>query len=220
MRSFLLLSLALLALVQLTSAAQIANISFWSDSTCSTTPIDITTLGLSETAQWPNIPRDSVYDVQGPPCANVTNLGSIQSGTYECLSGMPGVGGLLVLEYTALGCAGSPAVIYEFLGDPSGTCNNGSIEVISSTGVATYNMFANVVCLNQSTVAPSSTGTVVAASSSGASAASGASGATAVVVPSSSGTVNPPAPGNGAAERVSASAALFAAVVLAVLISL
>ena len=218
MRSALLV-LVVLALVQLASAAQIQSITFWNDSSCTTSPIDITsTLGLTETGQWPGIAPGSVYDLQGPPCSNVS-LGSIQSGTYECLSNMTGVGGLLVMEYAVQGCAGAPSVIYEFLGEPNSTCTQGLIEVFDATThvPTSYTLYATVVCNNLTSTAPSST------SSSTGAAAVGTSSSTGVVLTSSSAATNPtgvPQPGNGAAERMSATAALFAAVVLAALIAL
>ena len=112
MRSLVLVLVLVLALCRVSSAAEIQSVSFWNDTTCTTTPINVATqYNLTESSQWPTLPSTSVYDQQGPPCANVT-LGTIQSGSYECLSNFAGADGLLVMEYSAQSCAGEPAAIY------------------------------------------------------------------------------------------------------------
>jgi len=208
MRSFLLV-LSVLALIQLSSAAQIKSVTFYNDSACATNALNVATAyGLSESSQWPSLNSSSVYDQESAPCANV-NFGTIQSGTYSCLSGETGVnatGGMLVYEYNQANCAGAPAVIYVFYGAPNATtCIPGDIEIISSTGATSYPTWANVVCTNitASTATSSSSASAPVTSSSSSS--------------SSTGTLPG---GNGAAERVSVLGALFAVVVVAMLASL
>jgi len=207
MRSFLLV-LAVLALAQLSSAAQIKSVTFYNDSACAANSINVATAyNLSETSQWPGLSSSAVYDQESAPCVNV-NLGAIQSGTYSCLSGETGVnatGGMLVMEYNAANCSGSPAVIYEFYGPANATtCISGEIEIIGN-GFVSYPTWANVVCTNVTApaVTSSSTGSPVVTNSTS----------------SSSSTGTQPG-GNGAAERVSVLGALFAVVVVAVVGSL
>ena len=213
MRSFVAV-LVVLALVQLASAAKIQSAAFFSDNNC-TVPVNVaTTYGLTETSQWPGISTASVYDAEGAPCANVNlsggNLGPVQSGTYTCLANVTAVGGMLVMEYTAPNCPStSLSAIYEFYGPPNSTgsgveqCTGGQIQLFNSTGGlnVTIPLFATIVCSNYTALAP----TTSSSSSSTAAAA----------ISSSSFSSSSSSAGNGAAESVSATVGLFAAVMLA-----
>jgi len=159
MRSFLLLAIVALTLAQCTWGAQIVSVNFWNDSTCTTQPIYVNqTLGLTETPGWSTLPLSAVYDEDPAPCVNQTlasTHGTTLSGEYTCFSNST-TGGMLIYEYSQPSCQGSPAVIYIFLGPPSGPggpqCVSGNIQLFPAAGGApvSTNMYASVVCNNNS----------------------------------------------------------------------
>ena len=160
----LLVVVSVLSCVQLTSAASITSISFYSDANCTQAVNASQVAGATSSyTQWTSLPSNGVYDLQSPPCFNDTIPG-VQSGTYECLSNT-NPGGLLVYEYSQPNCGGAPSQIFEFLGPVNATCFSGFIQVPPS---APTNLYAAVTCSNTTATAvvASSTGAMVSASSS------------------------------------------------------